>query len=55
MLDWLPSTRTVPQPSAGTANEYFDRLLPIATYLRVNEVEIIKEIGRNAISASARK
>jgi hypothetical protein len=33
-LDWVPSTASVPQPSAGTTNEYFERLLPNATYLR---------------------
>ena len=33
MLDWPPSTRRVPQPSAGIANEYLDLLLPNDTYL----------------------
>lgn len=33
MLDWVPSARAVPQPLAGMTNEYFERLLPNATYL----------------------
>jgi len=39
----VPSTASVPQPSVGTTNEYFERLLPNATYLRLIGVVTKKE------------